>query len=267
MCSALLGMRYSFVRIRPIFRALDLCTDKLVLSCNIPSTPVRNAAHSASFNKVFCIGLHKTGTRSLHSLFKSLGMRSRHDTMWDKAVLPMHVYRHYHCFSDGGAHFWDDHLEFGGNHRIRLFDHCFPNSKFILNTRELGSWLVSKMIHAGWTPDTTLINDLAGKLKHGHWRRKSIDVIVGWIKNRKKYHQKVLDYFKDRPHDLMVLDFASDEKAVEKTLCFLGITDERSSKPWKGKSTKTVHRQYYEEIVKKALERLHLPESILKERL
>lgn len=179
--------------------------------------------------------------------------------MWDKAILPMCVYQRYDCFSDGGAHFWDDRLEFGGNHRVRLLDHCFPNSKFILNTRDLEPWLVSKMIHAGWNRNTTFSKNLPRKLEHKDWRIKSKRVLVEWIKNRVRYHEKVREYFERRPQDLLTVDFIRDADSIERIKAFLGFsTHGPVNRPWIGQTRDDEHKAYCRKIAREVLAGLDL---------
>ena len=100
--------------------------------------------------RVFCIGLHKTGTRSLASLAASLGMRVEHNTRW----YSYSDHRPGTLYCDGGGHFsWD---------RTHEVDYAslakkYPNSKFMLNTRDDVSWCLSKCLHAGWTTKTRFV--------------------------------------------------------------------------------------------------------------
>lgn len=159
--------------------------------------------------------MHKCGTTSLHRLFLNAGLRSIHNTHWSRSPIPNEYLRRHTAFSDGGGHFWDDRYEFGSNHEVRLLDEAFPGSKFILQTREVTSWVVSKMLHAGWAPDSELI-ETSEDLAHGEWKIKSYQALRGWIKNRYKYHETVLEYFAKRPNDLLVIDITREPDAVRK---------------------------------------------------
>lgn len=97
-----------------------------------------------NYNKVFCIGLHKTGTTSLSNCFKQIGLKSIHNTKWSQKPIPNKYLNNYTTFSDGGGHIWFENFEFGGNHQIRLLDENFPNSKYILNYRHLKPWVSLK---------------------------------------------------------------------------------------------------------------------------
>lgn len=174
---------------------------------------------SSKFNKIFCIGLHKTGTTSLHNFFLNLGIKSTHNTSWSKTPIPNEYLQKYRAFSDGGGHFWFNEYEFGGNHEVRLLDENYPNSKFILNTRSLKSWVVSKLLHAGWKEGIEL--NAPKKVTHEEWRYKSIDVVRKWITNRYNYHEKVKKYFEDRPNDILYIDVTKNTNLLKKLINFL----------------------------------------------
>lgn len=64
----------------------------------------KRGANSRNAPRIFCIGVHKTGTTTLAVLAKQLGIPSKHNTRWpsQKKHAPGTL------FSDGGAHFeWD----------------------------------------------------------------------------------------------------------------------------------------------------------------
>jgi hypothetical protein len=175
----------------------------------------------AAARKVFGIGLHKTGTTSLHQLATGLGLRSLHDTTWSKPPIPKPLIDRFDAFSDGGGHFWAEDLEFGGNHEVRLLDVSYPGSRFILGVRPLESWLVSKMVHAGWRRGIELLPPRP--VGHDDWRYKSVDVIERWIVNRQRYHATIREYFADRPADLLTIDVTRDPDAVSTIVGFLGM--------------------------------------------
>ena len=90
--------------------------------------------------KVFSIGFNKTGSTSLHSIFKDLGYVSYHGTAWRKTLRPM-IYFFYDSFCDGVP---DD---------FRRLDKMFPKSKFILQVRNLDEWLDSRLEHIRREPN------------------------------------------------------------------------------------------------------------------
>jgi hypothetical protein len=107
-----------------------------------------------SFNKLFCIGLHKTGTTSMYHMFAKAGLKPHHGTNWCIKKIPNNYTEKNTSFTDGGGHFWFEDYEFGSNHEVRLLDRAYPNSKFILNVRPIKSWSISKMLHASWDKNT-----------------------------------------------------------------------------------------------------------------
>ena len=74
--------------------------------------------------KVFAIGFNKSGTSSLHALFKSLGLSSYHGVEW-RTCQDDDLLQSYDCFSD------DIPAD------LPKLDRMFPGAKFILQVREL----------------------------------------------------------------------------------------------------------------------------------
>lgn len=171
--------------------------------------------------KVFCVGLHKAGTSSLHNFFQSMGLKSTHSTSWSRAPLSSHCLESYEAFSDGGAHFWDDDLEFGGNHELRQLRDLYPRSRFILQYRDMKPWIVSKMLHAGWRFETTL-DERSGSFVHDEWRTKSLSVLRQWIENRVRYHRVALDFLSHLPQsEFMVIDVTAGQTAARSVAEFV----------------------------------------------
>lgn len=83
-------------------------------------------------NKVFCIGLPRTGTTSLHLAFLCLGYRSIHNPkdIWSNLDHP--VLFENDAFSDTPIPLI-----------YKQLDHKFPGSKFIVTTRRMEPWLRS----------------------------------------------------------------------------------------------------------------------------
>jgi hypothetical protein len=75
----------------------------------------------------------------------------------------------------------------------KVYYNQFPNAKFILNTRSLDTWLLSRLKHGfihkqewAWPP-------VLNNIKH-------------WIDERDKHYTAVLDFFKDKPNNLIVVN-------------------------------------------------------------
>ena len=81
--------------------------------------------------KIFVIGFNKTGTTSFDDLFKNLGINSIHDT-----IPVMEIIDKYDAFTDGEHPNFSEYFE------------KYPDSLFILNTRPMKNWLISRYKHA-----------------------------------------------------------------------------------------------------------------------
>jgi hypothetical protein len=128
--------------------------------------------------KIFVIGFNKTATSSFHALFKLFGINSVHT---DKPV--MEIIDDYEAFTDGY------HLKFTD------YFNKYPDSLFILNTRPIKKWLISRYKHAV-TED---------------WRDcwcwpVSENLTNMWIKEREFHFKNVLDFFKEKSNQLIILN-------------------------------------------------------------
>lgn len=154
--------------------------------------------------KIFAIGFNKCGTSSLHALFLELGRPSFHGVEW-RSCNDMKILKEYDCFSDGIP---ED---------LQKLDISFPGSKFILQLRELDGWIFSRLGH------------IEKERKNGmhvateYWDSTDHAVKM-WIRQRNHYHLKVLEYFADRPGDLLIVNFIRDEQAANKICKFLGYS-------------------------------------------
>lgn len=155
--------------------------------------------------KVFCIGLNKTGTSSLHEAFRILGLKSVHfkdekgNNIKDLLIANylnhrdiLHQLSHYDALSD-----WDrPPYTFD---IIKKFDEHYPNSKFIVNIRDIEDWLNSRENHVK---------------RNQKIKEKQPDMNITWLKidrdawrNEYKEHYAAIDaYFKNRKEDILYFD-------------------------------------------------------------
>ena len=84
--------------------------------------------------KVFAVGFAKCATTSLHALFVSLGLPSFHGIGW-RSCNSIQLLRTFDCFSDGIPK------------DLEKLDRLFPGSKFVLQVRDLQSWVYSRLGH------------------------------------------------------------------------------------------------------------------------
>lgn len=155
--------------------------------------------------RIFGIGLHKTATTSLHKAFQILGFDSFH---WGKGEAPL---------------IWDEMNNVGRSVTMerwyaisdlpipllyRELDKAYPGSKFILTIRDEAKWLTS--VQRLWDPaynpsrwvwDVYPFSNRIHKALYG-----TKDFVAGLFLERYRAHNAtVLEYFADRPNDLLVI--------------------------------------------------------------
>jgi len=170
-------------------------------------------------NKVFCIGLHKTGTTTLAHFFRKHGFLSSHSTSWINKGWKLNL---YDFFSDGGSHF-DGVNELN----YEMLYEKYPKSKFILQTRDTEKWVVSKLKHAGWDENTIVEADDENMIKHEFWRYKSYLTIRKFIEHKFNYEKKLTSFFeKNDSSRLIKVDITNkntQEKVLSSLVEFIGL--------------------------------------------
>jgi Sulfotransferase domain len=169
------------------------------------------------FNKVFGIGLSRTGTRSLARALNLLGIRTIHFP--DDDVTFAQLVR-----GDYELAILDDYDGMTDTPAAAFFpqlDTAFPGSLFVLTTRPRGAWLDScerlwaYTAEAQEEPCTRFVNAAL----YGTWyfQRERF----AYVFDRHVAHAH--GYFAGRPRDLLVMDFAGGDGWGE--LCpFLGVS-------------------------------------------
>lgn len=157
--------------------------------------------------RIFGIGMHKTGTTSLHKAFQILGYDSWH---WSSAHAAKAIWREmnthgrsptlerYHALCDLPIPMLYQQL-----------DKAYPGSKFILTVRPEPEWLASVKAHfdptlnkwqPGWDQDpfTHRVHNLL-------YGRKDFDADT-MLNVYRRHNAEVANYFIGRPDDLLVVD-------------------------------------------------------------
>lgn len=159
-------------------------------------------------NKVFGIGFQKTGTSTLRSALEVLdfsvkgGGRELVKPLLRGEIAPVYdVVDKFDAFED---HPWPM--------LYKDLDEKYPGSKFILTLRDDDSWLKSVVNHLGFLPDEmqTLTYGFGAPLGYEDM----------YLEKYQTHNRDVLAYFKDRPQDLLVIDF-SNGASWEKLCAFL----------------------------------------------
>lgn len=186
--------------------------------------------------KIFQIGLNKCGTLSLCYFFSCTKQRIK-SIHWDGGKLAKTImnnisaeryilsgYDNFRFFSDMECCFKTDHgydWFFAYEYFEELDKQC-PGSKFILNTRNVDSWIKSRLSHKtefvlNQFDKTEKVDSCFYSERFLPWasRKKGInlskdDLVKLWKDEREEHHEKVLSYFKGREQDLLVFDLDCD---------------------------------------------------------
>lgn len=210
-----------------------------------------NKAKSLGKKKVFCVGRNKTGTTSLTKAMAKLGY-----VIGDQQSAEMLIrdwgrrdFSRIAKYCRNGEFFQD--IPFSLPYTFQAMDMRFPGSKFILTLRDPEAWYKSMLdfhlldrVHGdkaqslktlkeatycykGFAYDTkALVYDLPGD--DPYHKETLID--------HYNFHNKmVIDYFRNRPEDLLILDVT--EAGAHKKLCyFLGRSCDVADLPWENKT-------------------------------
>jgi hypothetical protein len=152
---------------------------------------------------VFFIGFYKTGTNYYSRVFESLGFKVMHDSHWRGGSIK--IIEQYDVFNDACLH------------DFKTMHHAYPGAKFILNTRPLRPWLISRLL---WIDElyrrmNQFERKLANPVVRLLWGNDSYydqSRVVAWIHERRAYHKSVVEFFQGKPGKLLVLDLEDSEK-------------------------------------------------------
>jgi hypothetical protein len=182
---------------------------------------------SRNFNKIFCIGMNKTGTSSLHSAFLKLGLKSLHHGYSECRTLKEHLEAaqliakkiidnekanknllehidEYDAYSDIGPII----------NKFEILDLQYPNSKFIYSNRNTIKWVDSRKRHVM----RNIENQNKGLYESNF---SSIDE-EQWIERKFTHLNRVKQYFKNRQNDLLIIDITKGD-GYEKICPFLNL--------------------------------------------
>lgn len=144
--------------------------------------------------KVFCVGLHKTGTTSLLQAFLKLGIRTcdglADATVSDRAAFASSPYPLVWL-----NNLIDDFQAFEDVPWSCLFKELYeahPNSYFILTTRSPESWIKSCVAHFGTSSDPV------HEWIYGEGMGAPVGNESAWIARFNKHNEEVVAFFKAR---------------------------------------------------------------------
>lgn len=146
-------------------------------------------------NKVFGIGLSRTGTMSLNDALEMLGYPSKH-------------------YPTNLSIFDSDEYNAGTDITVAIkykdLDKKYPNSKFILTERNLTDWIESMKKHYARYPEK-IENEFLLKTRMDTWGTKIFDP-EKLISKYLSHNKEVKQYFKNRPKDFLILRITDGER-------------------------------------------------------
>jgi len=168
--------------------------------------------------RIFGIGMHKTATTSLASALRKLGYATGH---WESPIWARNIVNELRA--------WKRSLTLEANYAVvdfpmaylfRELDACYKGAKFILTLRDEASWLKSAEIHWKLYYDEWADNGFSHEMHRLMYGRDDFDAHT-MLERYCRHNAEVLDHFKDRPQDLLVMDMSAGAGWSE--LCaFLG---------------------------------------------
>jgi Sulfotransferase domain/N-terminal domain of galactosyltransferase len=167
--------------------------------------------------RVFGIGLHKTGTTSLHHAFEILGFNSWH---WSSAHYAKKIWAEMKAFGKSTAleHYYAA-CDLPLAMLYKELDRAYPNSRFILTLRDENDWLRSVENH--WARATNKWRNAWDTDPFTHFIHKEIYGQKNFDRELfraryRRHNAEVMNYFARR-NDLLVLDV--DEAHKWSKLC------------------------------------------------
>lgn len=175
--------------------------------------------------RIFIIGFNKTATRTLHYFFKGNGLNAIH---WDDGnlveVFERNIKLGKKLLFDGvtlnkevnsdckyeDAIVFSDMTSYGSlivkdpKDYYKQLDKEYPNSKFILNIRDVDSWILSRLRH--------ITKNLGGMLERDmkFYKCDMDNSIKRWRLLHSEHTTDVISYFKNRPNDLLIYNIFKD---------------------------------------------------------
>jgi hypothetical protein len=163
--------------------------------------------------RIFGIGMHKTGTTSLHRALELLNFNSWH---WSSAHYAKAIWAEMTAFGKSTAleHYYAL-CDLPIPMLYKQLDQAYSNSRFILTLRDEESWLASVERHWGRTTnkwrgawDTDPFTHFIHKQIYG---QKNFDREVFRARYR-RHNEEVIKHFQQRGSDLLVLNLADKHK-------------------------------------------------------
>jgi len=185
---------------------------------------------------IFCIGMGKTGTKTICSALMILGYRTSHHSRkfgklminyLDSGVMKPFlagIFKKKDVFADGPERY-----------RFKELDEHFPEAKFILTIRGIDTWLVSHANHSYVRHKRTHVDG-------DFWRQR--------LKTFREHHEAVRGYFRGR-EDFLEIDFCDKDDKWKPICGFLNKEVPDCTFPRRGRTRKISgkHFMHVEEVM------------------
>jgi len=153
--------------------------------------------------KILGVGLSRTGTTTLAKTLQRSGLNIVHNPKTESELLKLKN-------KDGAC-------DIPVVAYYKKLDKLFPGSKFVYTFREEESW---KDAIERFAKDKPI---------KAQWQRQLREMVYGsnmfdesWFDAHKRHHDDLMEYFKDRPNDIITLNIVGGD-TPEKLYQFLGI--------------------------------------------
>ncbi|MCS3824364.1 sulfotransferase family protein [Salinibacter ruber] len=199
---------------------------------------------SENEEKVFGIGLSRTGTTSLAHALRKIGYSTAHWKVQGKIIGIEELYE------------FDAVTDTPVSCRFEQLYRAFPKSKFIYTTRRLKGWIKSIKNHHGYevprsapTPShQRRINNIKRSTESKHTYRNLLEAMYtyqslygrheSWKEAYKKHDENIKNFFKTRNEKrVLELNVIGEKKPYTKLCQFLDVEEPKSSFPHKNKGS------------------------------
>jgi glycogen synthase len=166
--------------------------------------------------RVWAIGFNKCGTTTMFRFFQKNGIPSIHHGQQGRlatSIYENHLrgkpllsdeYNKYKAFFDMENIYADPPI-FITNTLFKELDANYPGSKFILNTRDKSDWIKSRCSHVDPMNKKRYVDVLCEA-----YGISEAELVARWSHEWDAHHAAVIEYFKDRPQDLLIFDIDHD---------------------------------------------------------
>ena len=161
--------------------------------------------------KVFCIGFHKTGTTTLEVALRKLGYKVTGCFGTKDPDIAEKVHEMAYAMVERFDAFEDNPWPV----LYKELDERFPGSKFILTRRPSDAWIRSQVKDFA-TTETPMRRWIYGETAGCPEGNEDT-----YVERYERHNREVVEYFKDRPDDLLVIDLPADA-GWDKLCRFLG---------------------------------------------